>query len=207
MVRTGILAGAPALIRTGDFMLSNLQNIDIQLFLSINRSFSNHVLDQFFMVATEPVYYILPGILVALYFLKANWKKTVMVVTLATITVVLTETLCDDFLKPFFARPRPCNPDMMVTGARCIAGLKTSFSFPSAHAMNIFAQATLFTFLFPAKSVFFFLFAIVIGISRIYLGVHYPSDVASGALMGSAVAAIVYATYIMIRKRYSFAAI
>ena len=188
-------------------MLPNLQNIDTQLFLSINRSFSNRVLDQFFMVATEPVYYILPVILVVLYFLKVNLKKTVVVVTLAAITVGLTDTLCDDFLKPFFTRPRPCHPDMMVAGARCIDGLKTSFSFPSAHAMNIFAQATLFTFLFPAKSVFFFLFAIVIGISRIYLGVHYPSDVAGGALMGGAVAAIVYATYIMIRKRYSFAAV
>ena len=188
-------------------MLTNLQNIDTTLFLTINGSFSHYVLDQFFLVVTEPVYYILPAVLVGLYFLRTNWKKTLLVVSLAATTVILTDTICDEFLKPFFNRPRPCHPDLMVQGARCIAGLKTSFSFPSAHAMNIFAQATLFTFLYPAKSGFFFLFAIVIGVSRIYLGVHYPLDVAGGALMGGAVAALVYTTYILIRKKYSFVAV
>ena len=188
-------------------MISNLQHIDTQLFLSINRSFAHRVLDQFFMVTTEPVYYILPAIALLLYFLKADWRKTLVVVSLAGITVFLTDTLCDDLLKPLFNRPRPCHPNMIVQGARCIAGLKTSFSFPSAHAMNIFAQATLFALLFPAKSVFLFGFALMIGFSRIYLGVHYPFDVAGGAFLGSAVAALVYAAYNMVRKRYASAAV
>ena len=188
-------------------MLSNLNNIDTTLFLTINGSFSHRGLDHFFMIATEPMYYVLPVAAAVLFFLKTNRKKTLVVVALAVITVVLTDTLCDQILKPFFNRPRPCHPDLMVQGARCIAGVKTSLSFPSAHAMNIFAQATLFAFLFPAKSVFFFGFALIIGISRIYLGFHFPLDVVGGALIGSAIAGGVYGMYVFLKKRYATATV
>lgn len=188
-------------------MLSSLEHIDTVLFLTINRSFSHRVLDQFFLIATEPIYYVLPVVLAVLFFLKTNWKKTLVVVVLAVTTVVLTDTLCDEILKPLFNRPRPCHPDLMVQGARCIAGLKTSFSFPSAHAINIFAQATLFALLFPAKSVLFYLFALIIGVSRIYLGFHYPLDVVGGALIGSAIAGGVYRMYGFLMQRYAPAAV
>jgi undecaprenyl-diphosphatase len=183
-----------------------LQKIDNTLFLTINTSFTNRGLDQLFLIATEPIYYILPVVLAVLFFLKSNWKRTLVVAALAVTTLALTDTLCDEVLKPFFNRPRPCHPDLMVPGARCIDGVKTSSSFPSAHATNIFAQATLFAFLFPTRSIFFFLFALMIGVSRIYLGFHYPLDVVGGALIGSGIAVGVYAVYRLGRKRYSAAA-
>jgi len=198
------VAGTTALIRWGggEPLLPILKQIDTELFLTINTSFSHRVLDQLFLIATEPIYYILPVVLAVLFFLKSNLKRTLVVVALSVTTLALTDTLCDELLKPFFYRPRPCHPDLMFQGARCIAGVKTSLSFPSAHAMNIFAQATLFAFLFPARSVFFFLFALMIGISRIYLGFHYPLDVVGGALIGSGIAVGVYCVYRFARKRY-----
>ena len=57
-------------------------------------------------------------------------------------------------------------------------------SFPSAHAALSFMMATLLAHWFPRYRIFFFLVAAFIGWTRIYLGVHYPTDVIAGALLG-----------------------
>jgi undecaprenyl-diphosphatase len=57
-------------------------------------------------------------------------------------------------------------------------------SFPSAHAVFAFMMATILAYWFPRHRIFFFIFAGIIGWTRIYLGVHYPTDVIVGALLG-----------------------
>jgi undecaprenyl-diphosphatase len=57
-------------------------------------------------------------------------------------------------------------------------------SFPSAHTVFAFMMATILAYRFPQYRVFFFIFAGIIGWTRIYLGLHYPSDVITGALLG-----------------------
>ena len=57
-------------------------------------------------------------------------------------------------------------------------------SFPSAHTVFAFMMATILAYRFPRYRVFFFIFAGIIGWTRIYLGLHYPTDVIAGALLG-----------------------
>jgi undecaprenyl-diphosphatase len=61
-------------------------------------------------------------------------------------------------------------------------------SFPSAHAALSFMMATLLAYWFPRYRILFFIVAAFIGWTRIYLGVHYPTDVMAGALLGYACA-------------------
>ena len=79
-----------------------------------------------------------------------------------------------------------------MNGARFLIGLKRSYSFPSAHAANSFAQATLFSLIYPRLAPVLLSIAFVVSLSRVYVGVHYPLDVLFGALLGTCVAICVW---------------
>ena len=96
-------------------------------------------------------------------------------------SLILIDFLNSYPLKFLFARIRPCNalPDV-----RTLVPTSTSYSFPSSHATNIFGLATILSNKYRNFRFYFFSVALVVGISRVYVGVHYPFDVLAGALVG-----------------------
>ena len=76
-----------------------------------------------------------------------------------------------------------------------------SSSFPAGHAATAFAGATLLSYLAPRLTPFFMLLAAAIGFSRVYAGVHYPSDVLGGAAIGLLVGAAAIGTLLLIEKK------
>jgi membrane-associated phospholipid phosphatase len=82
-------------------------------------------------------------------------------------------------------RPRP-----QLDGLPPLSGVVSGLSFPSAHATTSFAAAGTYARATPALAPLLYGGAAMFAISRPYLGVHYPSDVAAGALLGSAVASV-----------------
>jgi undecaprenyl-diphosphatase len=176
-------------------MVDALLAWDKAFFLLINRDWTHSFLDIFFVTITNGRFWILPGMAAALLFLKVEKNRALLVLLLSAITVALTDPIAAQFIKPLVHRLRPCHPDHLVDGGRFLIGLKPSFSFPSNHAMNMFGQATLLTFFYPRLWPYFFLFAGLIGYSRIYVGVHYPTDVIGGAIMGMMCGIIVFYGY------------
>ena len=92
-----------------------------------------------------------------------------------------------NLLKASTNRPRPY---AAMRHLHILIARPGSGSLPSQHATTAFAGATLLSFLWPKGSPVFFLAAVLIGFSRLYLGVHYPTDVLAGAAIGAAVAGI-----------------
>jgi undecaprenyl-diphosphatase len=86
-------------------------------------------------------------------------------------------------LKHGLKRPRPC---LAVPGVRNLVSIPDDFSFPSGHTAGAFLAAVQVSSLVPATAAPLFVTAALVGLSRIYNGVHYPSDVAAGALLGAA---------------------
>ena len=93
--------------------------------------------------------------------------------------------------KEVFERPRPCH---VLDGIRIVDGCGGQYGFISSHASNSFAIAFFISLLFRNNITFVCLFswAVLIGFSRIYLGVHYPFDILGGMFWGLFVSLFVF---------------
>lgn len=105
-------------------------------------------------------------------------RKTGMVMAVSLGFEVLC---CNVFLKPFVARIRPCDVNSTI---QLLIPHPEGFSFPSGHTGASFAAASVLFFSRNRFRMPAFLLAALIGFSRIYLYVHYPTDVLAGALLG-----------------------
>ncbi len=102
----------------------------------------------------------------------------------ATIGLALLFSLIvnNGILKNAVARIRPYE---VVEGLQCLVGRAVDFSFPSGHSGSSFAAATVIAYLFPKKyGIPAVVLAALIAFSRVYVGIHYPTDVLVGILDG-----------------------
>ncbi|MCZ7603385.1 MAG: phosphatase PAP2 family protein [Melioribacteraceae bacterium] len=163
-------------------MIDFLYQIDVALFYLFNHTLSNPLFDKFFPFITEVKHWYLVYVIMFFLLLIKGGKLGRISAIGAILLIVLTDQFSSFFLKNLVERIRPCNelPDVNI-----LAGCTGSFSFPSSHAVNNFAVAVFFTILFPKYKWALFTIATLLALSRVYCGVHYPSDIIGGAIIGS----------------------
>lgn len=162
-------------------MIDFLYSIDLAIFYFINHTISNPIFDKFFPFITYVKnWYIAYVILWCILFFRGG--KLGKIASIGIILLIaVSDQLNSNLIKNIFARPRPCN---VLEDVNLLVNCSRSFSFPSSHAVNNFAVAFYFYKLFPKFKWIFFIIAAIVAISRPYIGVHYPSDIFSGALIG-----------------------
>ena len=116
--------------------------------------------------------------LLPLYFLKKKSFSSGFIFTLISFALSFIFVYAG---KHFLPRSRPCKvfPDIKALGPILKYG-----SFPSGHSAVAFAGAVMFSYFFPKYSYLFYILAFLVAFSRIYLGVHFPSDVLVGGVIG-----------------------
>ena len=181
-------------------MLEAILAFDTKLFLLLNSAIANPVFDVIYPIFDEQNNWIIPGLVVAAFFIRRERKKALIALGLLVLVILIADPLCARIIKPLVGRLRPCHPDVLVEGGRFLKGHRASLSFPSCHAMNMYAGAMLITLLYPKNGSWLLAIAALRGYARIYLGVHYPSDVLAGAVFGMLVALGVYFVYRSIKK-------
>ncbi len=164
-------------------MTEFLYSIDLAILYFFNHTLSCGALNKFFSIITNVNnWYIAYIILLGISFMKGGRKGKI-----AAIGVLLLIAATDQFsariLKEIFHRLRPCNA---LTDVITPLGCNGTFSFPSNHALNNFAAAVFYYKFFPKLKWILLVVASLIAISRVYMGLHYPSDILGGAVIGSA---------------------
>ena len=104
------------------------------------------------------------------------------------LAILLALKTLNGVLKPALARSRPFE---VIRDSRVVGVRPATYSFPSGHAASAVAGAFVTTLMLPRGRVLLWALAALIAASRVYVGVHYPLDVAVGALVGGAVGALV----------------
>lgn len=157
----------------------HLRNLDSKLCIKISGWNGKRVIDKIMIAASHFGYgYLYPviwGIVMAL-----DYAHTQLIFHIG-ITSFIIEHLAYRFIKNKIKRIRPSN---VIPGINRLMRIPDEFSFPSGHAAGAFLMATLFHHFYPSLSIPFYTTASLIGFSRVYNGVHYPSDVMAGSVLG-----------------------
>lgn len=115
-------------------------------------------------------------------------RKTRRAAILSLVALACAHLLCNEVLKEYVARIRPYE---VVEGLSILIAKPSDYSFPSGHAMCSFAAAIVYFRHQPRRlGVPMLVLAILIAASRLYIGVHYPSDVIIGAFLGTIIAVV-----------------
>lgn len=158
-----------------------LYSIDLSIFYFINHTLSTPFLTKFFSIITNVNnWYVAYIILLGISF-KYGGKKGKIAAIGVLLLILFSDQVGYKILKEAFHRIRPC---MALKDVIAPLGCNGSFSFPSNHALNNFAAATFYYKLFPQFKWVLFITAFLISLSRVYLGLHYPSDILGGAVIG-----------------------
>ncbi len=177
-------------------MLEFLQQIDNNLIISINQLHSPFW--DYFMSAFSGKWIWTPmyATIVYLLFKNLDYRKAILVAIAIIIAVACADIICARAIRPFAERLRPANLQNPISGFIHVVNdyRGGTYGFPSCHAANSFALAILTSLLFRKRlfTASILLWAVINSYSRMYLGVHYPGDLIVGALIGSALAMVVY---------------
>ena len=176
-------------------MLDALTSLDTELFLFLNQGVRNWLFDQALPFLTDinrnPIGIVILAILWLLLLTKGGRPGRIAALLLIP-TIALSDQLNSSFLKFIIDRPRPCHE---LANVHLLVGCGSGYSFPSSHAVNNFAAALVLSYFLPRWTWAFFSYASVIAFSRIYVGVHYPSDVLAGAFVGLIIGSVVIVAF------------
>ncbi len=133
-------------------------------------------------------------LLVWLWLLIKGGRTGRTVALLLIPLLLISDKVNSEILKEIFDRPRPCHEiggHPVVAEVRLLVHCGPGNSFPSSHAVNNFAVAFLFAAYYSRFRWAFFTWAALVALSRPSVGVHYPSDILGGAIVGMAIACMV----------------
>lgn len=173
-------------------------------FFFLNGSDSSYLDSFMWLYSGKVVWLPLAVFIMTVLIYKKNWREYLLIF----LSIALVITLCDQFAsnvcKPFFSRLRPTHhPDFMDQVKIVFDYRGGKYGFISSHAANAFGFATFMSLLFRYK--FFtcsiFTWSILTAYTRIYLGVHFISDIICGMLTGLFLGYLVYIVYRYIRKK------
>ena len=186
---------------------SKIQDMDMQV-LSLFNGSDNIMLDQMAQILTSGLTWI--PLYVMLFFVVMRNNETMgqiaLVVGSAIFCVLFADGLVDGIIKQLAERWRPSNDPTFKYMVQVVDDIRLKgYSFCSAHAANTMSLAVFFSLLIRSKmlTITLVIWSLINCWTRLYLGVHYPSDILCGMIIGIIVGILVYLLYYKIYLRIS----
>lgn len=160
-------------------------NYEMKVLDFIQANLTNPVMDKLMIFFTYLGSWGLIWVLLALMLIMpSKYRRDGVAMAVSLILCLLIGNI---ILKPLIGRIRPCDVNQAI---QLLINRPLDASFPSGHAMSSFAAATTVFYLSKKLGLGALLLALLISFSRMYLYVHYPSDIVAGALIGILIAVI-----------------
>ena len=159
-------------------MITFIENID-QTLLFFIQTFHYPILDKIMIIITTSGNRGMIWLLVS-FILIVN-KKTRIIGLLTILSLAFAYFWSDEILKNLFARPRPYTT---FPGVSLLIDQTKSYAFPSGHTTSSFAAAYVLNRYLKKYALISWLTAALIAFSRLYLFMHYPSDILAGIVLG-----------------------
>lgn len=167
-------------------------SLDHHLFLLINVELANPLFDLIMpFITNKRNWYIPIGISWILLLWKGGRKGRIVALLIVPV-LILSDQASSSWIKPIFSRLRPCKT---LENVRLLVPCGSGYSFPSSHATNISAAFTIFIYFYRKYTAIWATIILLVGSSRIFVGVHYPLDVLGGYLIGGCIAILVISIF------------
>jgi len=179
--------------------MNTLINIDHAIFHFINDSIANPILNWIMPIVTNENNIAIPLLLFWLWLLFYKGKRGKIAAVLLLLTVILTDVIAAQIIKPWIGRIRPSHA--MLDNINLLVSRGGKYGFVSNHAANTMAAATIIGYFYKKWKSVLITISIIVGFSRVYVGVHYPFDVIGGWLFGYALAWGILSIWVILKIR------
>ncbi len=173
--------------------MSTLIKLDNGLFAMINQGWQSSWLNYLAPWFSDLVP-LVPLLALAIWLLVIRYPKRWQVAVGLLILIFFTDFLIGNWLRPMLARPRPFavmgNVHLWQSGIWTITNKHllqalSAAGFPSSHASNTMGAAVFLLFFLPRAGLLMAALAVIVGLARVYMGLHYPGDVLAGFAWGA----------------------
>ena len=180
-------------------MIDILVEIDKKLMVFLNKTISNSIFDILMPIITNQNFLAIIGVILIIYLGYFGEKKGRITLLVLLFAAGMSDAICAQIIKPWVGRIRPSHEFIEYINLLVSKGGK--WSFPSNHAANSFAFATVLSYFYDKNKIILFSIASVIAFSRVYVGVHYPMDIFFGGLIGYTISWIILSIWVIIKMR------
>lgn len=184
--------------------IENLLPLERNLFFLLNGSDSQLFDDWMWTVSGRFVWIPLFLVILFLFFFQTPRKQALLVTLFFVLVFVLSDQLSSGICKPFFERFRPSHHPDFKELVDIVNGYRGGrYGFISGHATNSFGLAVFLSLLFRNRAVTLttLSWAALNSYTRVYLGVHFVSDILAGMLAGTLLAFLLYRLMMLLMKR------
>lgn len=185
--------------------VESLLPIERNLFLSLNGSDSLFWDNVFWTITGKFVWLPLLLFLIMMFFYKRPLKEAILTVIAVALIIIICDQVSSTFFKAYFQRQRPSHhPDFREVVDIVKNYRSKGYGFISGHATNSFGIAVFLSLLYKSRwvAIPIITWALLYSYSRIYLGLHFISDIVAGMIVGTTLALIIYSIYTLIIKSY-----